>query len=200
MGTGSTAEGCAVDETAAGAAGLTGTADTVGAGSVTPEGGTERLCAVRTSTPTAAPARARPPPAATSLPRCRRSLACRRSSSQGSTRASGAIAASGSGGSTGAAFVTAPGAAVSAPIRSRRARNSSIARIWSLSDSSTTTYNGASGPLGAGLPPDGRAEHHAVELPDGRGQPLPHQARSGEVTREAPVPGFAGTWCPWCGK
>lgn len=156
-GSGLTAEGCtdgadgATGPLAAvpnGPAGLTGTAETSGTGATTPEGETDRVCAVMTSTTTAAPVRARHPPAATNRPHLRRSLVWRRKSSHESSLAA-RLAVSRSGGWIGAALVAAAGAAGSVPIRSRRARNSSIARIWSASDSSTTTPNGAPGPLDA---------------------------------------------------
>jgi hypothetical protein len=120
------------------------------------------------STATAPPVRARHPPAATSLPQRCRPWACRRNASHGSSSGSSApsgLPGDGSAGSgacracgfsnNGAALVAVFGAARSAPIRSRRARNSSIARIWSASDSSTTSPNGLPGPLDAGMHADG---------------------------------------------
>jgi hypothetical protein len=119
-----------------GAGGLTGTADTVGTGTA---GASEWSRAVMSSTATAPPVSARHPPAAASLPQRCRPWAWRRNASQGSSSASGGLSAGGSVGSgacwgcgvwnKGAALATFAGAARSAPIRSRRARSSSIARI-----------------------------------------------------------------------
>ncbi len=151
-----------------GAGGFTGTADTVGAGAT---GETERLCAVMSSTATAPPVSAKHPPAATSLPQRCRPWACRRNASQGSSSASGGLSAGGSVGcavcavwNNGAALVALAGAARSAPIRSRRARNSSIASIWSASDSSTTSPNGASCPLDAEIHADGLSVARAQRI------------------------------------
>jgi hypothetical protein len=126
--------GCVGEETADG---ITGGADTAGTGTVTGMGAPEPLCAVMTTT-IAPPARARPPPASASLFQRRRSVARDRKSSHGSVSASCEAAVGGLGASVGAAPVVAHGGGVSTPARSRNERNSSIAKIWSASDSSTT--------------------------------------------------------------
>jgi hypothetical protein len=161
VGTGKTAEGsgkgtdtagCAGEETADG---LTGGADAAGTGTLTGAGAPEPPCAVMT-TAIAPPASASPPPAIASLPQRRRSVARDRKSSQGSAPASGEAAVGGLGTSTRAAPVVAHGGDASTPARSRKERNSSIAKIWSASDSSTTSPNGARGPFGAEVYRDGR--------------------------------------------
>lgn len=119
-------------------------------------GGTERVWPVMISTATPPPATARQPAAASGLahrrPVQRRwSLARRRKSSQGSARASSGMAAGWFGTLISAALVTTVGAAAGTPVWSRRARNSSIVRIWSASGSSTTSYNDLPDLLGTGV-------------------------------------------------
>jgi len=105
------------------------------------DGETERLLAAMTRAVIAPPARARQPAAASGLTQRRRSLARRRKSSHGSARGCTGIAAGGFGTPVSAALVVALGAAASTLIRSRRERSSSIVKIWSESDSSTTSPN-----------------------------------------------------------
>lgn len=142
-------------------------ADTAGAGiaggRTSGAGGVvEPLRATMTSAVIAPPARARHPAAMSGLAQPRWCRACRRKSSHGSARGCVGIAEGGSTGSgtlvsaplatalLATGLVTAALGAASAPIRSRRERNSSIVRIWSESDSSTTTYNESLDLLGTG--------------------------------------------------
>ena len=174
VGTGKTTEGsgegvntagCAGEETADG---ITGGIGAAGAGALTGAGAPEPPCAVRARTiaPTAS---ARPPPASASLPQRRRSVARDRKSSHGSAPVSSGAAVGGLGTSLGTALVATGGRDVSSAIRSRSARNSSIAKIWSESDSSTTSPNGARRPCGAEVYLDGRVKTSrcrcAVQLP-----------------------------------
>lgn len=143
-------------------------AETTGSGTMgveTPGAGevTEPLRAMMTSAVIAPPARTRHPAAISGLVQRRWWLAWRRKSSQGSARGCIGMAAGGSGTAVSTALgnargavaegavtgaAVARGAVASAPIRSRRERSSSMVKIWSESDSSTTPYNEALDPSG----------------------------------------------------
>jgi hypothetical protein len=163
MGNGRTIEGSGVEGTLAGTEVVTEGAEVVtegaevtGVKTSTVGGGSALGCPVKTSNPTPVPAAARQPMAASGLahrtPAQRRwPLARRRNASQGSAGASSGTPAGGSGISNCAALATGAGAAASLPIRSRRERSSSIVRIWSLSGSSTTSYNELPDLLGTGF-------------------------------------------------
>jgi hypothetical protein len=141
--------GSGAEEVVTGGTETTGTettgTETAGAGNTGTETspadrGSERVCAVITSTVTVLPARARHPTAASRLGQDCRGLARCRGASPGSARASSGITAGGVGTSTCAALRGCLPAAASALIRSRRARSSSTVRIWPVSDSSTSRY------------------------------------------------------------
>jgi hypothetical protein len=125
--------------------GIAGGVEISGAG-----GETKLPRAVMTSAVITPPAIATHPAATSGLVQRCWWLAWRRRSSQGSVRGCTGIAVGESGNSGSAALgaalgiaveAAARGAAASAPIRSRSERNSSIVKIWSGSDSSTTPYN-----------------------------------------------------------